>query len=513
MASSARNARSASLDSRGGDMVDSGDEDNVPAATGVKGKGKTKTTKAGSGSSSRTGRAQGDQTGPLNTLGESDRKAQNRIAQREFRQRKQAYIKELEAKVQLHELGRDEQLERLTEGIKSLLDENQQLRHLLQGVSAFIGEGLGGALPRLGTTLPGLSWYLFNPFAAAQTLTLPTSRAEFQSLISRNTIDTATDALRLVPSSRLGEHAPAVASGSSPTATRASQAATASPAGNSPSSSTLPPPAAKRARTSLPQVSAVDSSFGGFAPTLIPSHPLRSASGPASNAPEPPQYPASTSGDGRGVPPASTEAFQLVRESFQKGDVLQAEEDIRSLFTLPSSTPNDILVFLADHMKNKRENPNYTLPPSLRATVTQQTVPHPPFFDGIIFASLRDRLILLKDQYPLAELTRDLVDSLDIHGNDILQSENWEVSEHFLRKYWCALPGRGGGRARRVRVLMVPPTWSVIRFVVDHEVLKISNRWRRERGEPDLTMRCIVPGGEEAMGSRGGGGGGGGGGR
>ncbi|GAA5971920.1 hypothetical protein JCM21900_001321 [Sporobolomyces salmonicolor] len=456
MASSARNARSASLDSRAGDMVDSGDEDNVPAATGVKGKGKTKTTK------------------------ESDRKAQNRIAQREFRQRKQAYIKELEAKVQLHELGRDEQLERLTEGIKSLLDENQQLRHLLQGVSAFIGEGLGGALPRLGTTLP-----------------------EFQSLISRNTIDTATDALRLVPSSRLGEHAPAVASGSSPTATRASQAATASPAGNSPGSSTLPPPAAKRARTSLPQVSAVDSSFGGFAPALTPSLPLRSASGPASNAPgappprpashsldparfplpppppiapfmapqtpapyppfsEPPQYPASTSGDGRGVPPASTEAFQLVRESFQKGDVLQAEEDIRSLFTLPTDSPTlQALQLISYHMKNKRENPNYTLPPSLRATVTQQTVPHPPFFDGIIFASLRDRLILLKDQYPLAELTRDLVDSLDIHGNDILQSENWEVSEHFLRKYWCALcpfffffsffaAGRGGGRARRV---------------------------------------------------------------
>jgi len=87
-------------------------------------------------------------------------------------------------------------------------------------------------------------------------------------------------------------------------------------------------------------------------------------------------------------------------------------------------------------MRNKRDNPNYKLPPSLRATITQSSVPHSPFFDGIIFSSLRDRLILLKDQYDLATLLGDLIEAFSIHGQDCLVPQNWELSEAFLRKYW-----------------------------------------------------------------------------
>lgn len=106
-----------------------------------------------------------------------DRKAQNRIAQREFRQvspgipispakslsdgflaqRKQAYVKELEAKAAMMEMSRDEQFNRFSEAFRTLLEENQKLRTLLQTLSGFIGEGLGGALAKIGTDLPGPS--------------------------------------------------------------------------------------------------------------------------------------------------------------------------------------------------------------------------------------------------------------------------------------------------------------------------------------------------------------------
>lgn len=63
---------------------------------------------------------------------------QNRIAQREFRQRKQQYIKDLEARVQLHESSRDDQLDKMRTGLKALIDENQKLRELLASVAGFI---------------------------------------------------------------------------------------------------------------------------------------------------------------------------------------------------------------------------------------------------------------------------------------------------------------------------------------------------------------------------------------
>lgn len=74
-----------------------------------------------------------------------------------FTQRKQAYIKELEAKAAMMELSRDEQFQRFGDAFRTLLEENQKLRTMLQTLSGFIGEGLGGALAKIGTDLPGQS--------------------------------------------------------------------------------------------------------------------------------------------------------------------------------------------------------------------------------------------------------------------------------------------------------------------------------------------------------------------
>ncbi|SCV71856.1 BQ2448_4550 [Microbotryum intermedium] len=87
----------------------------------------------------------------INPNRESDqRKQQNRLAQREFRQRKQAYVKELEVRVNLLARSKDEQLEGMKVTIRTLVEENQQLREVLGHLGRFIGSGLGGCLPEIG---------------------------------------------------------------------------------------------------------------------------------------------------------------------------------------------------------------------------------------------------------------------------------------------------------------------------------------------------------------------------
>lgn len=113
----------------------------------------------------------------MNRMSSSARKMQNRLAQREFRQRKLAYVKELEAKVEFFSTSSDEQLETMRyilkgerfrqecllteEGIATderpltgssigLIDENQHLRNVLQSIAGFIGSGAGGKYGNLG---------------------------------------------------------------------------------------------------------------------------------------------------------------------------------------------------------------------------------------------------------------------------------------------------------------------------------------------------------------------------
>ncbi|GAA5965362.1 hypothetical protein JCM3765_004871 [Sporobolomyces pararoseus] len=408
------------------------------------------------------------QAGPCRRKGkgkatkESDRKAQNRIAQREFRQRKQAYIKELEAKVKMQELGKDEQVERLGEAVRTLLDENDRLRQLLAGLSGFIGEGLGGALPRLKTTLP-----------------------DFERLISRSYIDTATGALGLDESGLVtksngnGQNRPR------PQAVERSQA----PSFPSTHYSTYPPPDYGNAflesndhhLSSQPKSQPSRSSSGPAAYPAVsgslqyPQEAQYSLPAPVSAAPHHPTMSQSTSysgneREGHRFSDGGQESEVFATWCLNKvrdGNPQEAETAIAQAGLEPTNNNAfQAMQLITYHMKSKREHPDYILPPSLKATPTQTLVPHSPIFDGIIFPSLRDRLILLKDQYPLEELTKDLITAIRIHGNDLLQAENWEVEETFLRKYW---------------------------FVIDETVLNITNKWRKERGDKELDMKSIVP--------------------
>ena len=127
------------------------------------------------------------------------------------------------------------------------------------------------------------------------------------------------------------------------------------------------------------------------------------------------------------------------------------------------------LRLISYHMKNKRENPLYALPPALRWTPIQEQIVHDPMYDAIPFSSLRDRLILCKDQHDVVTLFRDFGEACTLHtreGGDVLDPRNWELSEPFLRKYY---------------------------YVIDQEVIDIANHWRRQRGDKRLELGQLLP--------------------
>ncbi|KAF7797525.1 hypothetical protein EIP86_008725 [Pleurotus ostreatoroseus] len=88
-----------------------------------------------------------------NPNSQAARRDQNRIAQREFRLRKQQRIRDLEASVEILSGGKDEAVTQLRKIMKDLMQENQVLRQLLRSLSNFIGDGAGGLLPKLGWDL------------------------------------------------------------------------------------------------------------------------------------------------------------------------------------------------------------------------------------------------------------------------------------------------------------------------------------------------------------------------
>ncbi|KAG1814645.1 uncharacterized protein BJ212DRAFT_1361099 [Suillus subaureus] len=100
----------------------------------------------------------------------------------------------------------------------------------------------------------------------------------------------------------------------------------------------------------------------------------------------------------------------------------------------------------------------YCLPASLRPTLVQSVI------DRIIYPDLRDRIILLRGQFSLADCFFDYQKAIKLHGDDVLAQHNWELAEWWLRKY---------------------------SHLVDKVTLNVCNRWRRERGELELLLSDI----------------------
>jgi len=113
------------------------------------------------------------------------------------------------------------------------------------------------------------------------------------------------------------------------------------------------------------------------------------------------------------------------------------------------------------HLDNYKRNNQYCLPASLRPTPTQRSISHEIIIDGILHPDLRDRMILLRGRFDLADCLFEYRSAVTIHGDDVLSHSNWEISESWLRKY---------------------------ALLVDQNTLNVTNRWRRERGETELRL-------------------------
>ncbi|KAB8262132.1 hypothetical protein BDV32DRAFT_147783 [Aspergillus pseudonomiae] len=115
------------------------------------------------------------------------------------------------------------------------------------------------------------------------------------------------------------------------------------------------------------------------------------------------------------------------------------------------------------------------IPPSLRPTLIQRSVPHHPWLDFFPFPHMRDNLITAGDMLDDDDLCHDLMAFWDTRntGATLLvwgepsDPNNWEVTEGFARKWGWLLRGCS-------------------------ELLVSSNRWRMRRGERPLIWRQVL---------------------
>ncbi|KAI9510419.1 hypothetical protein F5148DRAFT_1179216 [Russula earlei] len=403
-----------------------------------------------------------------NPNSQAARRDQNRIAQREFRLRKQQRIRDLEARVEILSGGKDEALSEMRNILKDLMAENHLLRGFLRNLSDFIGDGAGGFLTKLG-------W----------------SRQDFEKFVNKSETDTAYESYQR----RKRENQSAVASGSSAPPTSRKRASEDDTASNS-----------KRARGPTER-DETERSADAF-PVLVPMNPVTSGSNLyASRSPQdaslfselmrgpsgspmlmpgpssPSSYAASSSqvpqpnGNYQssyvpplniGVDSSTINSMPFVGSASTPTMQQQSRPSIGSLEELEHVDPKGVEAqkLISYHLENYKRNSAYCLPASLRPTLVQRTVPHESVIDRIPHPDLRDRLILLRGRFNLVDCLHDFTSAVTIHGDDVLAHTNWEIGEVWLRRYG---------------------------FLLEPNTLSISNKWRRDRGLPELRMVDIAP--------------------
>ncbi|KAI0939474.1 hypothetical protein AcV5_000885 [Taiwanofungus camphoratus] len=405
-----------------------------------------------------------------NPNSQAARRDQNRIAQREFRLRKQQRIRDLEASVEILSGGKDEALSHLRSILKDLMHENQVLRDLLRSLSAFIGEGAGGFLSKLGWNMN-----------------------DFDNFINKSKTDTSWESYQRHKQTE--NTAGSTASGSGSTAGQKRPSEDDDPLGIRP----------KRAR-GLSETNGDGEHGDSFGSSLLmPLNASGSAVGsnglyPSSSRPAhdaalfneltrlssgspmfiPPSSPPNTSG------PYPAPGSSNVGSSYQSS-YMSPHTGVTPTPHAPSDEEVDpkkheAYKLITYHLDNYKRNSQYCLPSSLRPTLVQRTVPHESVIDVILHPELRDRMILLRGmaiaqgmispvyfllgRYDLVDCLHDYRDAVTIHGDDVLAHVNWEISETWLRRY---------------------------KFLVDQATLNTTNRWRRERGEPELMVGDFAP--------------------
>ncbi|KAI7855652.1 hypothetical protein BDC45DRAFT_568087 [Circinella umbellata] len=97
-----------------------------------------------------------------------------------------------------------------------------------------------------------------------------------------------------------------------------------------------------------------------------------------------------------------------------------------------------------------------SLPFAIQPTLLQLTIPHDPRIDLIPTPHMRDRMILFRDQFSLDDCFRCLLSGSVFHGGDPAIAGNWELPAEFFEKYWF--------------------------LTIDFSLQRTTNRWRRMQG-------------------------------
>lgn len=77
-----------------------------------------------------------------------------------------------------------------------------------------------------------------------------------------------------------------------------------------------------------------------------------------------------------------------------------------------------------------------SVPFAIQPTLLQLTIPHDPRIDLVPTPHMRDRMILFRDQFDLDDCFRCLLSGSVFHGGDPAVAANWQLPEEFFGKYW-----------------------------------------------------------------------------
>ncbi|EJD01041.1 uncharacterized protein FOMMEDRAFT_141779 [Fomitiporia mediterranea MF3/22] len=415
------------------------------------------------------------------------RRDQNRIAQREFRLRKQQRIRDLEARVEILSGSKDETFNELRNVVKDLMQENQNLRNLIRSLGSYIGDGMGGILPSLGFERP----------------------QEFVEFMNRAETDTAFEGFqrRKKAAQAAAANRSATGSGINVDITRKRSASedmsvrkrvkgldehdhlglNGTGHGSKDSDSVRYPPMsvpispATASNSFYPSTGRSTHEVGLFSELLQGQGGTGTASSMYMTGPSPDTagYAPTTSSIASGSQYPSAFHPPINVTSALNSQPYLSTVTPNAPAPTPSSTASEgaeqedgiddpklqeATKLISYHLDNYKRNNAYCLPQSLRPTLVQRTVPHESVIDGIPHPELRDRMILLRGRFDIVDALHEYAKSLTLHGDDVLAHNNWEIGESWLRRYG---------------------------FLVEQPILNICNRWRRERGESELLLTDI----------------------
>ncbi|KAL5527283.1 hypothetical protein ACEPAG_6074 [Sanghuangporus baumii] len=411
------------------------------------------------------------------------RRDQNRIAQREFRLRKQQRIRDLEARVEILSGSKDEVFAELREVVKDLMQENQNLRNIIRNLGGYIGEGLGGILPSIGFDRPQEFVEFLNRAEtdtayegfqrrkkAAQAAAASGSNATVGGInAKKRSISEDMTARKRPKDDHFGLNGTGTGGKDADSSRYPSISVPISPATAGASFYSTVGRSSNDRDLFSELLHGQGGSGSGTASSMYMTGPVPESSGFTATPPNVssvPQYPSAfhpplNVTSSLGPQPFLSNMTSNVPAQTPSSTASEPPEQDEGIDDPKLQEATKLIQY---HLDNYKRNNAYCLPQSLRPTLVQRTVPHESVIDSIPYPELRDRLILLRGRFDLVDALHDYTKSLTLHGDDVLAHSNWELGENWLRRYG---------------------------FLVDQPVLNICNRWRRERGEPELLLADI----------------------